>query len=345
MSHADEGRLHAYLDGELSDEEAVALRMHLQECEPCRSRLEEARRIVGEADAVLATAPELPAELPALAEMEAEAARRRSAAPGEPGGDDGSGRPVSRKGRGAAGSLQRLAWAASVVVALGVGWMAREMAAPATPAGPAVGTSGRVQEATQSASDMRAARPQAPPAAGESEPGDAEPGDASEGGGVGEEVVENLADADVLADAAPPEAEPQARQGAATDVAPDAAGLGDRPAELTRLRAAPEASRRTADAGFTSAARGELGVPGLPILEVTRRPGSPDGTVLSILHRLPEGDTLEVLHLMDGAEVAGLPEPASGIDELVVDEGDGPRVLRARRSLVELEALANRGGG
>jgi len=342
MSHADEGRLHAYLDGELPDEEVVALRMHLEECEMCQERLDEARRVVAEADAVLAAAPQLPTDLPGLAEMEAEATRRRAAeVVGGEGGANRAGRPSPVGGRGAAGSLQRLAWAASVVVALGVGWMAREMAVPTGPVGPVATTP------TMEGSAAAEPAEQIDAAAGN----EAQP---REGPGVGVAPEEEVAEA--LADAVPPAAVPEARQDAAAEVAPvGTTGVGDRPAELTRARAAPEASRMSAGAGtnFASADEGaidsgqtgELGVPGLPILEVTRRAGSPEGAVLRILHRLPEGDTLEVLHLVDGADTAALPGPAFGVEELVVEDEDGSRVLRARRSPAELEALAARGGG
>ncbi|HUG00987.1 MAG TPA: zf-HC2 domain-containing protein, partial [Longimicrobiales bacterium] len=56
MPHADEGRLHAYLDGALhaeAPEAARALGRHLDACADCRARLESERAIRDEAGALL----------------------------------------------------------------------------------------------------------------------------------------------------------------------------------------------------------------------------------------------------------------------------------------------------
>lgn len=50
MLHADEGLLHAYLDGELEPAPRAALEGHLAVCPPCRGRLAEARAFVAESD-------------------------------------------------------------------------------------------------------------------------------------------------------------------------------------------------------------------------------------------------------------------------------------------------------
>lgn len=95
MSHADEGTLHAYLDGELTTVEAAGLEAHLDGCVPCRARLEEARALIERAQGILGRA----APQPRLA-----------------------------SGRTGARPLPRwlpLAWAASVLLALGAGWVAR----------------------------------------------------------------------------------------------------------------------------------------------------------------------------------------------------------------------------
>src|ERR671923_128330 len=56
MSHADDGTLHAYLDGELSALEAARLEAHLAECAPCRARLAEERDVLNRASRILALA-------------------------------------------------------------------------------------------------------------------------------------------------------------------------------------------------------------------------------------------------------------------------------------------------
>ncbi len=99
MSHVDEGTLHAYLDGALPPGERSQVDAHLAECPACRDRLAEARALIARADALLALA--LPAErsAPPLHEL-----RRR---------------PMWWRVR------WPVAWAATVTLAIGLGWMLR----------------------------------------------------------------------------------------------------------------------------------------------------------------------------------------------------------------------------
>ena len=46
MQHPDEGLIHTWLDGELSDDEAASLEAHIAECSECRARVAEARGLV-----------------------------------------------------------------------------------------------------------------------------------------------------------------------------------------------------------------------------------------------------------------------------------------------------------
>ncbi len=125
MQHVDEGRLHAWLDGELPDEER-AVERHLEECEACRARADEERRIRAAASAILLGAD--PGEI----------AMRRMVAV-----------PTPRRPR----RWVAVGWAASVLLALGVGWMARPAerapvaVAPAPPRAP-VGAPAPVQGTT-----------------------------------------------------------------------------------------------------------------------------------------------------------------------------------------------------
>lgn len=109
MSHVDEGALHAYLDGALDEypaAEADRIRSHLDACAECAGRLEEERRVRGDAHAILALAsPEV--EPPGFEELKAYVERTR---------------PVRSP---ASARLWRLGWAASVVLALGTGWLVR----------------------------------------------------------------------------------------------------------------------------------------------------------------------------------------------------------------------------
>lgn len=101
MSHADDGTLHAYLDGELSALERAGVETHLAGCAACRARLEEERDLIERAQGLLARVAPPAASLPP---------RRRA-------GGAGMARPLPR--------WVPLAWAASVLLALGGGWLAR----------------------------------------------------------------------------------------------------------------------------------------------------------------------------------------------------------------------------
>jgi hypothetical protein len=114
MLHVDEGQLHAYLDGELASfgaAEARDVEAHLATCPVCRIRLEEARWIRDRANAILRHSG--PAELPAPP-FESIASR----SPGGPARD-------ARRWRLRSGATA--AWAASIILALGLGWFSREM--------------------------------------------------------------------------------------------------------------------------------------------------------------------------------------------------------------------------
>ena len=135
MSHVAEGLLHAHLDGALDAEgrrewsEAAA---HLDVCEDCRRRLEEARAIRGAAAALLAGAAAEPSPRPAFEELAAAAAARRGEDPleGRSGGPAETGAPPGRRHRATTpwwGFPMKLAWAASLVLAVGAGWIGRQL--------------------------------------------------------------------------------------------------------------------------------------------------------------------------------------------------------------------------
>jgi hypothetical protein len=114
MSHVDEGTLHAWLDGALDalpEAEAERVREHLASCAACAARLEEERRIRQEAADILGAAAPLAVEPPAFEELRAMARARSRAST-------------------ASGRVARLGWAASVVLALGTGWMLRDASVP-----------------------------------------------------------------------------------------------------------------------------------------------------------------------------------------------------------------------
>jgi len=101
MSHVDDGTLHAYLDGELSPVEVERLDTHVAGCSVCRARLDKERALIDRAARLLGMAVPLGPErvAPPLHQLE----RRR---------------PTWSRLR------VPLAWAATIVVAVGLGYYA-----------------------------------------------------------------------------------------------------------------------------------------------------------------------------------------------------------------------------
>lgn len=138
MSHVGDGELHAYLDGALDDfpeARARAVREHLRVCRDCQRRLEDEADIRRQAQELLGSTASGGVELPAFEEL-----RRLAAAADQPGVERGALDRSATAGGAATGSglpddvrsrrrfsetLPRrviVAWAASLVLALGIGW-------------------------------------------------------------------------------------------------------------------------------------------------------------------------------------------------------------------------------
>ena len=108
MSHIDEGLLHAYLDGETAVAERSGLEQHLAGCAECRGRLEEARALRDRSTGILSGSGPAAVTPPPFEEV---VARSRAV---------DTRRRVFRLNR-----LTALGWAATLVIAVGVGWIAR----------------------------------------------------------------------------------------------------------------------------------------------------------------------------------------------------------------------------
>jgi len=96
MSHVDDGALHAYLDGEVSPVERTQLEAHVAECAACRTRLDEARALIARAGGLLGLAHPPERAMPPLHQLRRPRLTWRLRVP--------------------------LAWAASVMLALGLGY-------------------------------------------------------------------------------------------------------------------------------------------------------------------------------------------------------------------------------
>ena len=116
MLHPEDGILHAYLDGECSDSELAEVEEHLHSCTECQARLEEAKGLGLEAGSLLSELEPGPIHAPPWHELEELAAeRQRATLQPDVQTSVGSAAPFWR--------MPALAWAASLVVAFGLGWL------------------------------------------------------------------------------------------------------------------------------------------------------------------------------------------------------------------------------
>jgi len=240
MSHIAEGLLHEHLDGALESNDPAwfSAETHLEVCSDCRRRLEETRELRETAGKILASADTVYGEAPALTDLVAEADARRGSSSGVP---SAVGAPASQA-TSAAGrpwwrSPAKLAWAASLVLALGAGWMGRALLVPpegAPPAAEVTRTPDELEAAGQMLADdaaRRQAEP-APPAA----PAEADAIGANEEGAAAE-----APDRERL-EAAAPAAETQAFAAKAAEAPRCYTGaVARRPADL---RLAPDGTAR-----------------------------------------------------------------------------------------------------
>lgn len=140
MTHVDDGRLNALLDGELESGEAEAVQAHVAACPDCARRLEEAKRFLHEAADLLGAlepAAGAPAAGPEGASRPSRTAKEvaididgttqqspaiRPDLPGEAGPQLFRARAPRRRF-----DYSPLAWAATIVLAIGVGFLANEV--------------------------------------------------------------------------------------------------------------------------------------------------------------------------------------------------------------------------
>jgi hypothetical protein len=119
MSHISRGDLHAYLDGALGhfpQDVAAEIREHLSACLECARRLEEERELRRNASEILAKTSEVPVDLIPFEELVTLA--------GRPAKPEGARSSLSSR-------LRPLRLAATIVISLGAGWLARDLTGPA----------------------------------------------------------------------------------------------------------------------------------------------------------------------------------------------------------------------
>jgi anti-sigma factor RsiW len=106
MPHPEEGMFHAWLDGELSPDEVRTVEVHVASCAACAARLEEVRAIFDESAALVERLelPERETSGSSSPPLDLVRAKRARTVPSQ--------------------RLRSLAWAATVVIAAGAGYLA-----------------------------------------------------------------------------------------------------------------------------------------------------------------------------------------------------------------------------
>ena len=348
MRHVTDGELHAYLDGALDhlpNGRGEEVREHLASCPACGERLQDETGVRERSQEILERGAPPEVELPPFEELRVRAeAAEKGAGPNSRGGRDRA------RVRAPLGSTP-LAWAATVVLALGVGWMggeiwrtlpgedAREFSGAETDAlpssssmedeGPAeVGAvppeSGEVQEEgrmTQERESATEAPSTPPPAAGRAEADERNP----------------------TPDGTPTRASGLAAPGVASALgenAPAAAKGTENPApesplaqQVLRNRADVSAAPELTDPeGITR--DHSLALPGFPVLSVEWEEWVPGERNLHIRQLLPMGDTVELRYLgmLMGTDPGSKPEPgeeARGQGGALLEHPPLPKVMEA----------------
>jgi hypothetical protein len=173
MRHVDEGTIHAWLDQQVTDPQEVArITAHLRECATCNARVAEEEATIRDAEALLSSvAPYADGSREAFEALVAGAGQRHGAADHAPSGS------TSRKsGPSYPWWLVFAGWAATIALAIGIGWSARYLMSPRSPvekpaaspvphqmaraeAPPVQPSDGREQGITPDEPTARAARP------------------------------------------------------------------------------------------------------------------------------------------------------------------------------------------
>ena len=143
MRHVTDGELHAFLDGSLDllpDGRGAEVRDHISSCSVCQERLQDEEAVRAQAQNLL-NSPSVPeVSLPSFEEL-----RERAAAPPLRLQDPGDEEAATTRYRGPLRGMP-LAWAATIVLALGVGWMGGQFGSPLRQSGSVASPSSRYQE-------------------------------------------------------------------------------------------------------------------------------------------------------------------------------------------------------
>ena len=350
MRHVTDGELHALLDGSLELLPAARgeeIRDHVASCSACRERLQDEEAVRQQAQSILrSTVPE-EVSLPSFEEI-----RARADASGAPEAD---GKTLVGRRRLLQGVP--LAWAATIVVALGVGWMGGQLAQsppeagliPGEPMNPALrpaSASDRAVEAeeqaplraelgreTQARTDVSSVETKEPTTVGGVAEGTGQDRDELEDA---LQDVEAPAETVVPAEEEPVEKAPSDEVSVAEGFVPEARREA---LEVLRseavLPSAPSLPQEEAPAVLMRsrnvAEESALAVPGLEVLTVEWEEWIPGERGLHIRQLLPMGDTLELryLGLLMGTDPQTIDDrgAAEGFEKETVERPLSPKVL------------------
>jgi hypothetical protein len=330
MRHIPDGELHAYLDGALShlpEGRGDEVRHHLEECSVCRERLRDEEEVRVQAQDLLAGAGLEEVPIPPFEELRARAAAAEDSETREG--------PSPARRRPLLGFP--LAWAATVVLALGVGWMGGEIwrAGPrARLRVPQVPVEVRRTESeldSRDVGDVQADLEGGSQAASDSRAGGgadalsgrvaAEPTVPVEGGrpgGAGNPTTPESLLAVAAGRGAPAELSEEREKTVAQEVRALGARMGaavptpSAAVVSSDLATSEEALQDEADVLFRTLSTPEetsMAVPGLDLLAVEWEEWTPGERALYIRQLLPMGDTLELRYL--GLFMGSDPEKAN----------------------------------
>ncbi|MDH3366236.1 MAG: hypothetical protein OEO17_00215 [Gemmatimonadota bacterium] len=344
MSHADEGTLHAYLDqGRQPSEDWREVEDHLAACAECRQRLEEARALRERAATILRASGPAAVPVPPFDAVLARAGGRRP-------------RRVLSLNR-----LTALGWAASIALAVGVGWMARgtlnPLRSPDQPLTLRTSQTAPVDTVTpRSSVDARPGTASVAKDAGSTETAaerlrSAYEVPADEAPAGRRDALQQNAAAEPAAQGAPAAAAPRAR------LARDIGAVAERREQPTRELAAELEADRTpvqwvqSDRADAATRLGETPhtVPGVPVVSIDRD-AQGDGRGVRVLQDL-NGVMLEIIQRpvstlegrVEDAVAADAPRMAdTAATAITVVRGNAVLTLRANIPLDSLRSLAAR---
>jgi hypothetical protein len=357
MRHVTDGELHAFLDGSLDllpGGRGSEVRDHISSCSVCQERLQDEEVVRAQAQDLL-KGPVMPGvALPSFEEL-----RERAAAPGPPALESDPEKVEAPRYRGPLRGVP-LAWAATILVALGVGWMGGQVGSTLSEGGPLAPASLRYEDADIS-SLQRANLSSDPEEAGNDPalppeitipPPSGQDGRGSEGSIQDQRVGEAPGRVDALA-ASPEAAEASSLRQAEAEEAvtkpsdsPAASELLGSSAKVNsatalRERMAPttespaqafsaaareaEGSASKAEAQIPDSLENSLAVPGLEVVSIEWEERVAGGKALLIRQLLSAGDTLELRYLgmlLSADAEASVPRGARGF----LEEAPGGRM-------------------